>query len=1798
MLSARQARRLRTKSAGRKGDLRNMQHSSPAAFKAIPRNLLLATVSGLALFVAVPGTSAKPLGGGSSAPPAATAPAVAPQAGQAALQAQAAMKRSLEAIQAMQAAQRAARDAAKAAAANIPNGLRPGGLQVAPGAVPGSNLWQGADAPTQVVRGVQTEVTVKQNQQKAILTWESFNVGRDTSLTFDQRGGNGADGSNSWVALNRVLDPSMAPSQILGSIKAEGQIYVINQNGVIFGGSSQINVGALTASALNITDAVFKGTLADTRWDQGEIPVFYNSSGLAGDVKVERGAQIVAKSGGRVLLLGQNVSNSGEIQADDGQVALIAGRTVVMRASSTSELRGFEFEINGSNGGLALNDGLITARHGNISLVGLNVEQRGVAMTTTSVTANGSITLHARDSFAFDYQSNRSEYSRTGSVIIGEGSLTSILPELEDTATIAATELANRSTVDIVGRTIQFQRNSLVQATGGSISALAVRDSMTPGSNPGTRIFVEEGAWLDVSGSVGVDVRTEDNIIAVNLRGNELKDSPLQRDGFLYGKTIYVDMRESGYFTDDLMKDVEWFAGEPGKWYGTPLADMSGYMGTIRRGVGELTAAAGTITLQTSGDLVTKAGSLLTASGGSLNYQPGYVTTTRLVAANGTLVALNKADPTQEYVGIAGQFTRENARWGVSQTWTSPLTSGHRFEAGYTQGKAGGTINLTAPQMQLNGAVKAEAGVNSANRGSATLGGALVLGNDSTNVNRAMRVGDVRFQAQTPVTGAVPDFADSTPLPTSELVLSTEMLTEGGFGRLEVYSDGLIHVAADAHLGLPEGGAVVLAGANVNVDGKITTHGGTIRLSTLGRAAYPTLDPSLPRDITIGSGAVLDVSGLWVNDRVNPDAATPQAIHGGTIELLAPGYAAYSGETPNIDVGIVTVEEGSFLNARGGGHLSFKGDLTAGNGGSIALRGKELHIDGAYTGDALGAGGTLSLTARNIQVGGTASAGTLLIDPDLFKSGFGKYALNGYDSFVVAPGTVVKAERPTFMLPDSFDLPTGSSLAMTSMWMPEGQRQAVDLSFSSFRPTYSIGNTVSQNNATGSLDIGSGASITVDAGASIALSAGRLVTIDGTITAHGGRIDVSLGASQMSAADAGRSIWLKAGSLLDVSGATVLDYNRLGLRVGTVLGGGIVSVNDNARGAIVTEAGSRIDVSGASGVLDLAPHDLPGHARGIVPTTVYSDAGSIRFAALNGMSLNGGYRAEGGGASSRRGSLTLVSGNVLQSQVNAGIIEVLADAPAAPSGTPGSALAFGNRAQVSAAALSESGFDDITLQAGSQVTLEGGTRLEARRGIAIDAPTVSVRAGAAGTDAMVQAGNVSFGNFNEEKQTQPGAPTAGAGVLKIKTNLLDIVGTISLLDIGRSVFDVAGDVRLSGRYQSIYDPATSISTPTLIGMFATAGDLDITAAQLYPTVLSDYTLSSTTSITIRSSGGPTPVPLSAGGKLTLAAPTILQAGVVRAPLGTIKFDSGANGTVTLAPGSLTSVSAEGALIPMGRVRNGETWYFGDVVADVNRLIDLTMPPEKRIEINGQQIDMQAGSRLDVSGGGDVTAFEWVPGTGGSRDILSSKPGAPVFAVVPGYSGGAAPVDPVASRNTDLKVGDSVYLADVPGLAAGWYTLLPGQYALLPGGFRVTLATAPADAVPTFSTHRPDGSYIVAGRFGVPGIGVEDSRTSFLRVMSGEVVRKFSEYREYTGTEFAARGRCRAGYSERHAGLAARWCDEFRRGQGRPRRPPRYRRGIHRDHRRGRGARGGLCPEPAWRHALASGRREPSRGRPA
>ena len=92
-----------------------------------------------------------------------------------------------------------------------------------------------------------SQAQIQQLTDKAIVDWQSFSIGASESLRILQPG-------QLSVLLNRVTGGD--PSLILGSLTANGQVFLINPGGILFGPNSSVNVGGLVASTLNITDQV------------------------------------------------------------------------------------------------------------------------------------------------------------------------------------------------------------------------------------------------------------------------------------------------------------------------------------------------------------------------------------------------------------------------------------------------------------------------------------------------------------------------------------------------------------------------------------------------------------------------------------------------------------------------------------------------------------------------------------------------------------------------------------------------------------------------------------------------------------------------------------------------------------------------------------------------------------------------------------------------------------------------------------------------------------------------------------------------------------------------------------------------------------------------------------------------------------------------------------------------------------------------------------------------------------------------------------------------------------------------------------------------------------------------------------------------------------------------------------------------------------------------------------------------------------------------------------------------------
>ena len=188
-----------------------------------------------------------------------------------------------------------------------------------------------------------TALTVTQQSQKAILNWRRFNIGRDASVTFRQ-----PDASS--TALNRIQQGS--PSEIFGRLSANGQVYLINQNGVLFGRGAVVDTHALTVSTLNISDSVFNDGITNAINQPQDNAAFAADPGMDPNatIEVQSGAVLRTDEGGRIMMFAPVIENRGEISTPGGQAILAASRDKVYLASSGSDdLRGLLVEVDSTD---------------------------------------------------------------------------------------------------------------------------------------------------------------------------------------------------------------------------------------------------------------------------------------------------------------------------------------------------------------------------------------------------------------------------------------------------------------------------------------------------------------------------------------------------------------------------------------------------------------------------------------------------------------------------------------------------------------------------------------------------------------------------------------------------------------------------------------------------------------------------------------------------------------------------------------------------------------------------------------------------------------------------------------------------------------------------------------------------------------------------------------------------------------------------------------------------------------------------------------------------------------------------------------------------------------------------------------------------------------------------------------------------------------------------------------------------------------------------------------------------------
>ncbi len=329
----------------------------------------------------------------------------------------------------------------------------PGGLQVQSGQA--SLTTQGAS------------MTVR-NSPGAVLNWQSFNIGAGAGVYFDQA-------SASSRVLNRVVGND--PSQIFGTLASNGQVWLLNPNGVLFGAGARVDVAGLVASTLRLNDNDF---LAGR----------YRFAAADGDAAttVRNEGALATVNGGHVVLLGSRVENTGDIHTPGGQAALVAGRSVELVDTGLPHV-----VVRLREGaGEVLNSGRIGARGGRVDLHGAIVNQEGlVRADTLAPDAQGRIVLRASDTLT-----------------LGNGSVTAATAE-PDAGADGAVGAGRGGSIDLLGRQVALVGQAIVDASGaeggGTIrvgGGAQGRDASVPNARA---VYIGSGAELraDTTGARG-----------------------------------------------------------------------------------------------------------------------------------------------------------------------------------------------------------------------------------------------------------------------------------------------------------------------------------------------------------------------------------------------------------------------------------------------------------------------------------------------------------------------------------------------------------------------------------------------------------------------------------------------------------------------------------------------------------------------------------------------------------------------------------------------------------------------------------------------------------------------------------------------------------------------------------------------------------------------------------------------------------------------------------------------------------------------------------------------------------------------------------------------------------------------------------------------------------------------------------------------------------------------------------------------------------------------------------------------
>lgn len=1151
-----------------------------------------------------------------------------------------------------------------------------------------NNLKEGLRAGDFELKFGDRTLVVDQKTNKILAVWDSFNIGSDSSVEFVQP-------NNESVAVNLIDQQS--PSTILGNLKANGSVYLINPNGIIFGENSKVDVRGLVAAAMELNGFDMDHHFSSEEEKQAFIEdslldsIANGEAFLVNAKAVAEGTddlpRIVIKSGAEinsgnapVLIAAPEVINDGSINSNNGQVVLAGSRKEVYLAVSDEDpnLRGYLVEVDSGESderGAVVNAGKIQANLGNVTLIASDILQAGKIKATTAIDANGSIRIVARDkvevfdvaatpnshkSYSAAYIDDKEDApsvgkfavgSEAGKVVFTESSETEILPQELDTDSVERfyDSLTEKDKQLLGGE--QFLEKSEQEQLAGLELIGTPTEKIDNLKKPATDSLNIRQSKIDVEGrevtlAQGAKIKATSGEVSISA-----KEKPLSSLESEPGSTARLTIQDGALI--DVSGDKEAVLGEDRNTVeifvtSSEIKDVTDQKGgELLRQTVSVDVVEGTEVLdwESSLESVEKSIHEHLKNGGEVD-----------IKSTGVLEIGNNAtiDASAGYASfLGGNYQTSKVLVGgkivdISEAPAgTPIANVFPLNSTFADDPKWGNRPTYSPIAFLfSNAKKRDPYIEGGKAGSIEIASnqlqmasdvsLLVNGNPGTyqrTAEGAVLGGDISINLSSLATG--------TGLRNVNITSKVDEVPVEE--NLTLLSTKLIAGSGAKNFDLKARGHVEIEGDSpIRMDnqGSLDIESYTLGINSDIRLVGGDLNLNVEDHTTLD--AIIDTSGEWVNDSFDKKLSTSTvSIDAGTVDISS--TLDMSSES------VIRANAGAWLDQEQRVRFGTAGDIKIGDENSFGQFAVGNRLDGKFEALDFASGGTLTLVANSISISDLVDSNSFLgdafvLNDDFFEqkgvNNFSLTARNG--SVVVVPGSQIFLDNEQLRVADLQELREYLSADNVDDVLIESdlfdyEKVGASLEFKAF-----LGS--GDNLDRGQIVFANDASLIGIPGSSVSFIAEQNITLAGNVKIPGGDVQLQLASIEMIKDGKQRSIssineenfiYLPDTAFIDVSADVIPIDNVFGLNKFKVFDAGSVTL-DAQYGYLVTAQNSEVRSAGAIVNQEYAV----GNRYVSVPQSLSS--GQVYLSGQSGMSL-GGRLNFGTSEEGYRGGLVSVS---------------------------------------------------------------------------------------------------------------------------------------------------------------------------------------------------------------------------------------------------------------------------------------------------------------------------------------------------------------------------------------------------------------------------------------------------------------------------------------------------------------------------------------------------------------------------